>query len=141
MTIDVIVSELGDVGRFHSAKAVCAYAGLVPGMRQSGDKRKELPITKAGSPLLRLGAGGGGVAGDPPARRGGGLRTDSRNEPAARRRWWRWRVGGCVSVYAMLRDGTNYDFLRWGVIGEIATGQGRCNRAGSTRGKDLSGPS
>ena len=53
MTIDVVVSELGDVGRFHSAKAVCAYAGLVPGVRQSSDRRKDLPITKAGSPLLR----------------------------------------------------------------------------------------
>jgi transposase len=53
VTVDVVVSELGDVGRFHSAKAVCAYAGLVPGVRQSSDKRKNLPITKAGSPLLR----------------------------------------------------------------------------------------
>jgi hypothetical protein len=33
VTVDVVVSELGDVGRFHSAKAVCAYAGLVPGVR------------------------------------------------------------------------------------------------------------
>ena len=34
VTIDVVVSELGDASRFHSAKAVCAYAGLVPGARR-----------------------------------------------------------------------------------------------------------
>ncbi len=28
VTVDVVVSELGDVSRFHSVKAVCAYAGL-----------------------------------------------------------------------------------------------------------------
>src|SRR5262249_31730049 len=51
--VDRISSELGDVSRFHSAKAVCAYAGLVPGVRQSSERRKDLPITKAGSPVLR----------------------------------------------------------------------------------------
>jgi transposase len=54
VTVDVVVSELGDVKRFHSVKAVCAYAGLVPAVRQSGGKKsKELGITKTGSPLLR----------------------------------------------------------------------------------------
>jgi transposase len=53
VTIDVVVSELGDVRRFRSAKRVVAYAGLAPGQRQSGGKRQELPISKAGSPLLR----------------------------------------------------------------------------------------
>lgn len=54
VTVDVVVSELGDVTRFHSVKAVCAYAGLVPAVRQSGGKKsKELGITKTGSPLLR----------------------------------------------------------------------------------------
>jgi transposase len=54
VTVDVVVSELGDVRRFHSLKAVCKYAGLVPQVRQSGGKKsKDLPITKTGSPLLR----------------------------------------------------------------------------------------
>ena len=54
MTIEVVVSELGDVSRFKSAKKVCAYAGLVPAVRQSGGKKpKDLGITKNGSPLLR----------------------------------------------------------------------------------------
>lgn len=54
VTVEVVVSELGDVGRFGSAKKACAYAGLVPAVRDSGGRKgKELPITKRGSPLLR----------------------------------------------------------------------------------------
>jgi transposase len=111
VTIDVIVSELGDVSRFHSAKGVCAYAGLVPGVRQGADKRKDLPITKAGSPILRwalVEAAWRAV----------------RHSAAWRRVYEgiRKRAGGkkaivavarrplCV-LYAMLRDGANYDFL------------------------------
>jgi transposase len=114
VTIDVIVSELGDVGRFHSAKAVCAYAGLVPGVRQSSDKRKDLPITKAGSPILRWAL----------------VEASWRavRHSAAWRRVYegiRKRAGGKKAIVAvarrllcvldaMLRDGTNYDFLRVG---------------------------
>jgi transposase len=54
VTAEVVLSELGDVSRFKNAKAVCAYAGLVPAVRQSGGKRsKDLAITKEGSGLLR----------------------------------------------------------------------------------------
>ena len=53
VTTDVVLSELGDVRRFRSQKAVTAYAGLAPRVRQSGGKGKDLGITKAGSPLLR----------------------------------------------------------------------------------------
>jgi transposase len=49
----VVISELGDVRRFRSIKRACAYAGLIPGVRESAGKRKELQITKQGSPLLR----------------------------------------------------------------------------------------
>jgi transposase len=114
VTIDVIVSELGDVGRFHSAKGVCVYAGLVLGVRQSSDKRKDLPITEAGSPLLRWA---------PVEAAWRAVRHS-----AAWRRVYegiRKRAGGkeaivavarrllCV-LYAMLRDGTNHDFVRVG---------------------------
>jgi transposase len=114
VTIDVVVSELGDVGRFHSAKAVCAYAGLVPGVRQSSDRRKGLPITKAGSPLLRwalveaawravrLGAAWRRVYEDIRKRAG----VKKAIVAVARRLL-------CV-LYAMLRDGTNYNFLKVG---------------------------
>jgi transposase len=53
VTVDVVLSELGDWRRFRSAKAVVAYAGLDPGVRQSAQKRLDLHITKEGSRLLR----------------------------------------------------------------------------------------
>jgi len=54
VTAEVVLSELGDISRFRNAKAVCAYAGLVPVVRQSGEKKsKDLKITKQGSGLLR----------------------------------------------------------------------------------------
>jgi transposase len=53
VTIDVVVSELGDIRRFRSQKKVCAYAGLVPGQRESAGRTRELRITKEGSGLLR----------------------------------------------------------------------------------------
>lgn len=54
VTAEAVLCELGDVRRFKNAKAVCAYAGLVPVVRQSGGKKaKDGRITKAGSGLLR----------------------------------------------------------------------------------------
>jgi transposase len=53
VTIDVVLSELGDIRRFRSQKKVCAYAGLVPGQRESAGRTRELSITKEGSKLLR----------------------------------------------------------------------------------------
>lgn len=53
VTVDVVLSEFGNVGRFRSVKRACAYAGLVPGTRESAGKRKDLGITKEGSSLLR----------------------------------------------------------------------------------------
>jgi transposase len=53
ITIEVVVSELGDVGRFGSLKKVTAFAGLAPGQRSSAGKSRELGISKEGSGLLR----------------------------------------------------------------------------------------
>lgn len=53
VTVDVVLSELGDVSRFGSAKKVVSYAGLAPGVRESAGRRKEGGITKEGSRLLR----------------------------------------------------------------------------------------
>lgn len=53
VTVDVLLAELGDIRRFHSADAVASYAGLDPGVRSSAGKRHDLKLTKAGSPLLR----------------------------------------------------------------------------------------
>jgi transposase len=53
VTIDVVLSELGDWRRFRSAKRVVSFAGLDPGYRESDGKGKRLSITKEGSRLLR----------------------------------------------------------------------------------------
>ena len=53
VTIDVVVSELGDIRRFRSQKKVCAYAGLAPGQRESAGRSRQLGITKEGLRLLR----------------------------------------------------------------------------------------
>jgi transposase len=50
---EVVLAELGDGARFGSLKDATAYAGLVPGKRESDGKGKDLGITKKGSALLR----------------------------------------------------------------------------------------
>ncbi len=53
MTTEVVLSELADSRRFRGGKPAVAYAGMVPGQRESAGKRKELHIEKTGSKLLR----------------------------------------------------------------------------------------
>ncbi len=53
VTVDVVLSELGDIRRFRSQKKVCGYSGLVPGQRESAGRSRELGITKEGPRLLR----------------------------------------------------------------------------------------
>ncbi len=53
VTVDIVISEVGEVRRFRSAKRVAAYAGLAPGQRESAGHSKEMGITKEGSRLLR----------------------------------------------------------------------------------------
>jgi len=48
-----IIAEIGDVSRFRSSKQLCAYAGLVPSVRQSGSSAHYGGITKQGPPQLR----------------------------------------------------------------------------------------
>jgi transposase len=49
----LILSEIGDVGRFPDAKRLCSYAGLVPSIYSSGSKTYHGRITKQGSRWLR----------------------------------------------------------------------------------------
>lgn len=49
----LILSEIGEVGRFPSAKHLCSYAGLVPSVYSSGSKSFHGRITKQGSRWLR----------------------------------------------------------------------------------------
>ena len=49
-----LIAEIGNPERFHSAKAVVAYAGLDPKVRQSGiSMKRNTKLTKRGSPYLR----------------------------------------------------------------------------------------
>jgi transposase len=49
----LIKSEIGDIKRFHSAKQLCSYAGLVPSTHASGNTCYHGHITKQGSKWLR----------------------------------------------------------------------------------------
>jgi transposase len=53
MTMETILSELGDLRRFGKQNDVVQYAGLAPGVRESAGRRRSQGITKEGSPLLR----------------------------------------------------------------------------------------
>jgi hypothetical protein len=48
-----ILAEIGEIGRFASAKKLSSYAGLVPSLHRSGQKHTTGPITKAGRSRLR----------------------------------------------------------------------------------------
>lgn len=48
-----IVAELGDVGRFATAKALVGYTGLAPFVIQSGERDRRGPLTKHGPAYLR----------------------------------------------------------------------------------------
>ena len=49
----IIYAEIGDIDRFKSKRAFCSYTGLVPIVRESGEKRYTGSITKMGSRALR----------------------------------------------------------------------------------------
>jgi len=49
----LIYAEVGDINRFPNSKKLCSYAGLVPTVRQSGNKIIRGRITKEGNKLLR----------------------------------------------------------------------------------------
>ncbi len=42
----LIYAEIGDIKRFPNSKKLCSYAGLVPSIRQSGNKTITGKITK-----------------------------------------------------------------------------------------------
>lgn len=52
-TAATIVAEIGDLGRFDSARQFMGYLGLVPGERSTGETVRRLGITKAGNGRVR----------------------------------------------------------------------------------------
>jgi len=53
LTAMTLLSEIGDVRRFRSPRALMAYFGLVPSERSSGERERRGPITKAGNTQAR----------------------------------------------------------------------------------------
>ncbi|MFY9718275.1 MAG: IS110 family transposase [Candidatus Cybelea sp.] len=53
LTATTIVTEVGDLGRFASARQLMAYAGLVPSEHSSGNRLRRGCITKSGNAHLR----------------------------------------------------------------------------------------
>jgi transposase len=51
-----IAAEIGEVSRFANARKLVGYAGLAPGVKQSGDSSRTGPLSKAGSRTLRWAA-------------------------------------------------------------------------------------
>ena len=49
----LLVAEICDIGRFSSDKRLVSWAGLAPGVQQSGDKSRGGRITKQGNKLVR----------------------------------------------------------------------------------------
>jgi transposase len=53
LTAMMLVAEVGDLGRFPSARKLCAWAGLTPQVRNSDRTVRHGHITKQGSPWVR----------------------------------------------------------------------------------------
>jgi transposase len=53
LTAMTLVAEIGDIGRFPTARKLCAWAGLTPQVRNSDRTVRHGHITKQGSPWVR----------------------------------------------------------------------------------------
>jgi transposase len=53
LTAMTLVAEIGDIGRFPTARKLCAWAGLTPQVRNSDRTLRHGHITKQGSPWVR----------------------------------------------------------------------------------------
>jgi transposase len=53
ITAAILVAEIGDVGRFASARHLCSWAGMTPKLHESDTTTKRGSITKQGSTIVR----------------------------------------------------------------------------------------
>jgi len=53
VTTMTVLAAIGDISRFETYKHLVSYAGLAPGVEQSGTKQRAKPITKEGRKELR----------------------------------------------------------------------------------------
>jgi transposase len=56
VTASIFVAEIGDVGRFASARHLCSWAGLTPKLHESDTHSHRGGITKQGSTIVRWAA-------------------------------------------------------------------------------------
>jgi transposase len=52
-TAYLLLAEIGEIDRFHSARKLCCYAGIVSSTRDTGGKKHQGPITKEGNKHIR----------------------------------------------------------------------------------------
>jgi transposase len=55
LTAYLLLSEIGEIARFGTARKLCCYAGITPSVRQSAEHRWEGHITKEGNRYIRWG--------------------------------------------------------------------------------------
>jgi transposase len=53
VTTMTVLAAIDDISRFETPKHLVSYAGLAPGVEQSGTKKRSKPITKEGRKELR----------------------------------------------------------------------------------------
>lgn len=105
----ILLSEIGEVQRFSTAKALYSYAGLVPWVRQSAGHQSRGPITRCGSPRLRwvMVEAAHTAARHSPAARKYFERLRRRKHPHVARVALARKLLG--AAYALLRDGVCFD--------------------------------
>ena len=77
----LVIAEVGDITRFHTARQLCAWAGMTPTVRSSDTRIRLGHISHQGSPALRWAL----VEAAQHAARGGGPLRDSYERIAKRR--------------------------------------------------------
>lgn len=53
LSMAVLLAYIVDIKRFQNSRHLCSYVGLAPAIRDSGQHKSKLGISKAGNPLLR----------------------------------------------------------------------------------------
>jgi transposase len=53
ITAAILVAEIGDIGRFRSARHLCSWAGMTPTLHESDTKSSRGHISKQGSSIVR----------------------------------------------------------------------------------------
>ena len=105
----MVLAEIGDIGRFHDADALCSYAGLVPRVRESAGKAARGGITRQGSPWLRwmmVEAAQVATRSSPAARRYYEKLLRKKHKHVARVALARKLL---IAVYVLLQDGAVFD--------------------------------